>query len=67
MKWRSWALVIHRDLGYFFTGVIVIYAVSGLAVNHADDWDANFIVEERDVTCLGNDMKSPKNTSAPTW
>jgi hypothetical protein len=49
MKWRSWALVIHRDLGYFFTGVIVIYAVSGLAVNHADDWDANFIVEERDV------------------
>jgi uncharacterized protein len=49
MKWRSSALVIHRDLGYFFTGVIVIYAVSGLAVNHADDWDANFIVEERKV------------------
>jgi hypothetical protein len=49
MKWRSWALVIHRDLGYFFTGVIVIYAISGLAVNHADDWDANFIVAEREV------------------
>jgi hypothetical protein len=49
MKWRKWALVIHRDLGYFFTGVIIIYAVSGLAVNHADDWNANFIIAEREV------------------
>lgn len=49
MKWRGWALAIHRDLGYFFTGVIVIYAVSGLAVNHASDWDSNFIVAERPV------------------
>lgn len=49
MKWRKWALVLHRDLGYFFTGVIVIYAISGLAVNHADDWDANFIVAEQEV------------------
>lgn len=50
IKWRGWALVIHRDLGYFFTGVVVIYAISGLAVNHADNWDANFIIEEREVT-----------------
>ncbi len=45
MNWRGWARVLHRDLGYFFTGVVLIFAVSGLAVNHARDWDPDFQVE----------------------
>lgn len=44
MNWRGWARVLHRDLGYFFTGVVLILAVSGLAVNHARDWDPDFHV-----------------------
>ena len=44
MNWRGWTRVIHRDLGYFFTGVVLIFAVSGLAVNHGRDWDPNFQV-----------------------
>jgi hypothetical protein len=50
MNWRRWVLVLHRDLGYFFTGVVVLYAISGIAVNHADDWNPNFIIDRRDVT-----------------
>jgi len=50
MKWRCWAIVLHRDLGYFFTGVIVLYAISGIAVNHADDWNPNFIIDRREIT-----------------
>lgn len=50
MKWRSWVLALHRDLGYFFAGVIVVYAISGIAVNHADIWNPNFIVDRREVT-----------------
>lgn len=49
MKWRAWALTLHRDLGYFFTGVLLVYAFSGLAVNHVDDWDPSFAVERREV------------------
>lgn len=45
MNWRLWARVLHRDLGYFFAGVVLIFAVSGLAVNHVADWDPNFRVE----------------------
>jgi hypothetical protein len=33
---------IHRDVGYFSVGLTVIYAVSGLAVNHIADWEPNF-------------------------
>ncbi len=50
MTWRRAILVLHRDLGYFFTGALLLYAISGLAVNHVDDWNPNFVIERREVT-----------------
>ncbi|NOU59399.1 PepSY-associated TM helix domain-containing protein [Marinifilum caeruleilacunae] len=32
--WRKWLRLIHRDLGYFFVGITIIYAVSGIILNH---------------------------------
>lgn len=49
MNWRRWFLVLHRDMGYFFTGALLLYAVSGLAVNHVDHWNPNFIVERKKI------------------
>lgn len=49
MHLRRWNNAVHRDLGYFLTGVAVLYAVSGLALNHADHWDPNFVVARRPV------------------
>ncbi len=37
---------VHRDLGYFFTGMIIIYSLSGIALNHIDDWDPNYKVSK---------------------
>ena len=50
MKWRGWIVALHRDMGYFFTGALLLYAVSGLAVNHVDDWNPSFVIERRAVT-----------------
>jgi hypothetical protein len=44
---RPWIRAIHRDAGYFVVGLTVIYALSGLAVNHIADWDPNFRQFER--------------------
>ncbi|MCA8915544.1 MAG: hypothetical protein KDB90_09040, partial [Planctomycetes bacterium] len=33
---------LHRDFGFFAVGLTFIYAVSGLAVNHINDWDPSF-------------------------
>jgi len=46
IKWRKWNRLIHRDLGYLCVGLTVIYAVSGVAVNHVRDWNPNFKVTE---------------------
>jgi hypothetical protein len=45
-RWRAWLRAIHRDIGYFAVGFTVIYALSGIAMNHIDDWDPNFHASE---------------------
>ena len=45
MKWRKWNNIIHRDLGYLCVGLTIIYSVSGVAVNHVQVWNPNYIVE----------------------
>jgi hypothetical protein len=49
-RWRAWLRAIHRDFGYLAIGFTIIYAVSGIAMNHVDDWDPSFDARERVVT-----------------
>ncbi|HUH01109.1 MAG TPA: PepSY-associated TM helix domain-containing protein [Kofleriaceae bacterium] len=45
-RWRAWLRAVHRDVGYLAIGLTVIYAVSGIAINHIDDWNPNFKASE---------------------
>ena len=42
-KWRVWLRAVHRDVGQVAVGLTLVYAVSGIAVNHIADWDPNFV------------------------
>ena len=44
---RTWLRALHRDAGYVAVGLTLVYALSGLAVNHIADWDPNFEHTER--------------------
>ena len=48
-KWRKWNKAVHRDFGYFFFGMVIIYALSGIAINHLDDWNPNYVVISEDI------------------
>jgi hypothetical protein len=37
--------VTHRDIGYLIAGLTIIYAISGIALNHKHDWNPNYIIE----------------------
>lgn len=54
---RRLTIATHRDIGYLVAGLTVIYAVSGVAVNHVDDWNPNYSIvrEQRDVPPLSAD------------
>jgi hypothetical protein len=57
-RWRGWLRAIHRDVGYLAVGLTLIYAVSGLAINHIDDWDPNFTsyTREREIAPISADV-----------
>ena len=47
---RAWLRAIHRDLGYLSVALTLAYGLSGIAVNHIDDWNHNYKVERRAIT-----------------
>jgi hypothetical protein len=49
-QWRVWLRAIHRDVGYTAVGLTLVYAASGLAVNHVAEWDPNFRNYTRETT-----------------
>lgn len=44
---KSWKRInrdLHRDIGYFCTALVIIYCVSGIAFNHINEWNPDFIL-----------------------
>ncbi len=48
-KLRRLNIATHRDLGYFFSTLIVVYCLSGLALNHVNQWNPDFVITKRDI------------------
>lgn len=44
---RKICRLLHRDLSYFFTGVILIYAVSGFMLNHKKDFNSDYSITQK--------------------
>jgi hypothetical protein len=51
MKWRKWNRWIHRELGYLFFGMTIIYGASGIALNHhiARHWNPSLVEKSEQV------------------
>ena len=46
MKWRRVVRILHRDVGYVAAALTIIFSISGIAVNHIEDWNPNYVVEK---------------------
>ena len=49
-QWRKWFRVVHRDFGYLFFGLTLVYSISGIALNHLDDWNSNYIIVRKEIS-----------------
>jgi hypothetical protein len=47
---RRWSRILHRDFGYFLTAFVISYCLSGLALNHKDEWNPDFVIKKREIT-----------------
>jgi len=50
MKLSRLNRITHRDFGYLIAGLTIIYAISGIALNHKHDWNPNYIIENQRVS-----------------
>jgi hypothetical protein len=48
-SWRRWFRTFHRDIGYVVVALTIAYSISGIAVNHIDDWNPNYSYDERSI------------------
>lgn len=41
---RKWSRNIHRDLSFLFSGMLIVYAISGVAMNHVKTFNPNYSI-----------------------
>ena len=60
MNWRKLNRWIHRELGFLFFGMTIIYGISGIALNHhvARHWDPGLITRSTSIQYPGTLEKS---------
>lgn len=56
---RKWSRILHRDIGFFFIGMSIIYGLSGIALNHMKDWNPNYHVSIKEFVTELDLKKSP--------
>jgi uncharacterized protein len=49
MNARHLFRITHRDMGFAVSGLLLIYCISGLALNHINEWNPDFILVKRTV------------------
>ena len=47
-SFRKWSRIIHRDVSYLFAGMILIYALSGILMNHRGDLNPHYSVSRQE-------------------
>ena len=46
---RKWSRPVHRDLSFFFSGVLLIYAASGFMLNHKRDFNSDYSIRRQEA------------------
>lgn len=62
LTWRKWFRVIHRDFGYLFFGLTLVYSISGIALNHLNEWNSNYIIVRKEITIENTGLIRPDMT-----
>lgn len=53
IKIRKLNIAVHRDLGYFLSSLVIVYCISGIALNHINDWNPDFVIHKEAVKISG--------------
>ncbi len=46
---RRLNMATHRDVGYFLSALTIVYCLSGIALNHVDEWNPDFVISKQTI------------------
>lgn len=52
-EFRRWCRIIHGDISFLFAGMVLIYALSGIYMNHRDAINPHYTVSRTEVVLSG--------------
>lgn len=60
INWFKLNRALHRDIGYFCIGMTLVFAISGIALNHINDWNSNYSVTQKsyNISLVSKDVES---------
>ncbi len=71
MNWKQikrWNRDLHRDMGYLVSALIISYCISGIALNHINDWNPDFILTKKNIPILDSaNAKNLTRTNILKW
>ena len=56
MKFIKGLRSLHRDFGYLVVGITFIYTISGIAMNHRQDWNPHYSLVSEEITVPASDQ-----------
>jgi hypothetical protein len=65
--WRKWNRLLHRDLGYLAAALTLLYAVSGVAVNHVSDWNPNYEIRRETMPFRLSPLPAGVEPGSDAW
>ena len=62
---RKWFRIIHRELSYVFAGMLLVYAISGIALNHKATFNSSYRIERTEHQLPAEGTVSSRSAACP--
>ena len=66
-RFRKYCRVVHRELSYVFAGMLLVYAVSGIALNHKDTFNSQYSISRTEYQLTPTTREAVAQNVVDEW
>lgn len=66
-KIRKWFRIVHRELSYVFAGMLLVYAISGIALNHKNSFNSQYSITRTEYRFAPTEQSVVDQTQINKW
>ncbi len=66
-KIRKWLRIVHRELSYVFAGMLLVYAISGIFMNHKNSFNAQYSISRTEYQFAPTTQEATDAVQIDKW